>query len=592
MRPPVSAHWKFNPIDRRKSVRLARELDINPLVGELLIQRGIHTSEEARRFLYPTLENLHDPFLFEGMEIAVKRIVEAVKKRQKILIYGDYDVDGITSTFLLFKFLKFMGADVEYYIPHRIRDGYGLQAAQMHEAKKRGVELLLSVDNGTTAFDEVDLIRELGMEIIVTDHHKCNGEKLPNALALLNPKAPNSSYPFKHLCGAGVAFKLALALSESFSPARKMSQEFSDLLVDAMALAAMGTISDVVPLLGENRVLIKFGLPALEDSKSPGLGAILEVVGLREKTLKISDISFKVAPLINAAGRLGDAGICLQLLETHSSTEAYQLSQDLSKQNLKRREMCREIYLQAREQIESNHMDDDPIWVLDSADWHSGLIGVVAAQLVNRFHRPAVLIAHHDNVGKGSARSIFEFSIFQAIKSAGHHLVRYGGHKQAAGFEVEVDNIPAFRESLLKFASENLGREAPRPIRYIDVETEFESISPSLVKDLELFHPYGQNNRKPIFCTHDLQIAGRPRRFGSRNNHLVAYFKKNQTVFKGVGMGKADLLERLQKKGAKFSLMYHPRPSKKGSGSGSGSEIELEIEDVVTNSVTTPANPK
>lgn len=558
---------------------LAQGLGLHTFTGWLLYQRGLKTVEEARSFLYPSLDDLQDPFLFAEMEKALERIGKAIRKRELILIYGDYDVDGITSTIILMKFLKFLDAQVNCYIPHRLKEGYGLHRDAILRAREDGVSLIVSVDNGTSAFDEVALISELGMEVIITDHHcPANGET-PQALAMINPKVAWCPYPFKHLCGAGVALKLALAMGEKFcSLSQKKSYEFQELVQEIIALAGLGTISDLVPLVGENRILAKYGLQALEQVKSPGLHSLLEIAGIRDKALKPTDISFKIAPLLNAAGRMGDSEICLRLLQTSSTTEGYKLSKNLSRQNARRREICREIYQDALRKIRDEKLEKAPLWILSSQDWHSGLIGIVAARLSSESHRPVVLISLGGEMGKGSARSVYEFPIYPALQSASSHLIRFGGHMLAAGFEIDKEKVSPFKEDFGTFMEKSMEDASTDPMVYIDGEIDFDTLTPGLVREIEAFAPFGHSNHKPMLYTPSIQIVGRPRRFGSRSTHLLLYLRKNDNVFKGIALGKGNLLDGLNLN-APVAICYYPRMDKMKKG-----EFELEIQELLTNS--------
>jgi single-stranded-DNA-specific exonuclease len=559
---------------------LAKQLGIHPTTSQILIHRGIKTLDEARAFLRPSLDDLHNPFLLPDMESSVQRIEKAIKQKEKILICGDYDVDGITGTALLLKFLKFLGAHVDFYIPNRLTEGYGLHLNAIQKAQQEGVKLLLSVDNGTTAFDEVAMIRNLNMDIIITDHHCPSENRLPEAFSIINPKLPQSKYPFHDLSGAGVALKLAWALGEKYcSLGQKKSSEFKDLLKEMIALSTLGTISDVVPLMGENRILAKFGLEALAEAKSPGLHALLEIAGIRDKTLKTKDISFKIAPLLNAAGRLGDADICLRLFQTNCSVEAYKLSKSLSKQNIKRRDMCREIYQDALRKIQSEKIGEDPVWVLHSPDWHPGLIGVVASRLVSEFYRPVVLISIEGEKGKGSCRSVYEFPIYPLLQEANALLVKFGGHMLAAGFEIEKKNISLFQKKLNEL-SQSTASSFSTPQIHIDGEVSFDQLNLSLVKELEDFAPFGHNNKKPLFFTNSIQIVGKPKKIGSRNSHLLIYMKQENRVLKGVALGKGNLFDFLTQPEQLYSICYHPFIN-----AVNGSEVELDVQEILTNFV-------
>ncbi|RME03698.1 MAG: single-stranded-DNA-specific exonuclease RecJ [Planctomycetota bacterium] len=583
--------WTILDADREAAEELVRELKVHSITAHLLLQRGIASLREAEEFLHPSVDNLYDPFLLPDMEKAVKRLAEAIKRRQRILIYGDYDVDGITGTALLLRFLRFTGAEVSYFIPSRLREGYGLHHIPIRRAKEEGVGLILSVDNGTSSYEEVELIRQLGMDIIITDHHQVvEPHRLPRAVAVVNPKLSSSVYPFRDLCGVAVAFKLALALARYLSPSERLSLEFRELLRESMAFVALGTIADVMPLVGENRIFVKFGLLALESSKAPGFHALLDVAGLRDRSLEVSDISFRVAPLINAAGRLGEVGICLDLFQTSSSTEAYRYSRMLARQNERRRKMCLEIYKDVMAKLERSSQKDAPLLFLDSPHWHPGLIGVVCSQLVHQYGRPVILVAvGEDGIGKGSARSLSHFDLPRVLEESSELLLKFGGHMLAAGFEIEEANIPRFRERVLGYARDFFGASPPLRTYTADAEVDFSELTPSLLRELDLFAPFGQSNRRPIFCTHNIRVVGRPKRVGGRCAHLKLYLRQKDTVFKGIALEMPQLYQRIiSSRCPKFSILYSPQfyPGHKVD------PIELELEDMIETCCIQPVSSK
>ncbi|RME79203.1 MAG: single-stranded-DNA-specific exonuclease RecJ, partial [Planctomycetota bacterium] len=521
------------PEEVKGGIRLASQLGLQPLTGKILYRRGLQTPSQARSFLYPSLDELEDPFLFAHMEKAVERIGLAIKKRERIWIYGDYDVDGVTSTAVISKILRFLGANVERYIPHRLKEGYGLHKDWILEAQKKGIGLLICVDNGTSAFQEVEYADSLNIPVIIVDHHFPKDKGLPPAYAILNPKMEDASYPFPHLAGVGVALKLAFALAEKYCTlSQKRSSEFEALVQELLAFAALGTIADLVPLIQENRVIAKYGLLALERSKSPGIHALLDVAGVRDRSLHVRDISFKLAPLINAAGRMGEALEALYLLEADSTVEAYKLGKNLARHNRKRREICREIYQDALRRIKEEEQEESPLLVLASQDWHPGLVGIVAARLATEFKRPVVLLAQDGDFAKGSARSVMGKPIYPLLEKLESHFLRFGGHMLAAGFEMEKTQIPCFIENLLGEGKEYFEKKVSRQGIPVDGEAKFLEITPALVRELDLFSPYGQTNTKPLLFSRNLSIVGRPRRYGHQNKHLLLYLRQGDKVLK------------------------------------------------------------
>jgi len=416
--------WVIRESDPGLSRDLARKLSISEPLSSILVARGFTDVDRARAFLTPRLDNMHDPFLFRDMEKASRRILQAVMKREKILIYGDYDVDGISSTALLYSLLLMVHADADYHIPDRLSEGYGMRPERIKRAAEEGAKLLITVDCGITSFEEVRLAKELGIDVVVTDHHE-PGSQLPLAVAVINAKRADSIYPFRDLAGVGVAFKLAWAVAQSFSPTKKVSSEFRTFLLDAMALVALGTIADVVPLVDENRVFAKFGLKALEATTNPGLRALLEATGLAGQRLRTNHIAFRLAPRINAAGRMGRAHLGMDLLTTGSTRKAEEVAAELERENRNRQKVEGEILTRALKRLEELGSGSEKLVVLAEEGWHSGVTGIVAARLADTLRRPVVLIAIDGETGKGSARSVAGVHLYELLQNCSGRLIGF-----------------------------------------------------------------------------------------------------------------------------------------------------------------------
>ncbi|MDI6740825.1 MAG: single-stranded-DNA-specific exonuclease RecJ [Candidatus Edwardsbacteria bacterium] len=526
---------------------LAVALGVSPLIARLLLTRGVAAEADARRFLSPKLADLHDPYLLPDMGKTIDRLDEALKQGQKIMIYGDYDVDGITATALLMTGLARIGADVSWYLPNRSREGYGISVAGIDEAKHRGVSLVISVDCGITAHEEIAYAKSLGIDCIITDHHETK-DSLPEAAAVVDPKRADSAYPYLELSGAGVAYKLLQALY------RRHELPESDLEPD-LDLVALGTIADIVPLTGENRILAKFGLEALRNSGKPGVRALLEVTGLRERPLDSGQIVFMLAPRINAAGRMGDAGTALKLLLTEDPAEAMAIARALDEENKRRKAVDDQILEHASGLVKSSvDLDNEKVIVLWSDTWHQGVIGIVASRLVEQFYRPTVLIAVDGDRGKGSARSIAGFHLHEALKECQDLLLGFGGHKFAAGLSIETGNIPQFREKLNQVAGRSLSAEDFIPSQALDAEVDLDSIDAETAREFSQFAPFGPGNRYPVLAAFQARVVGSPCIVGS--NHLKFKVKHKHKIFDTIGFSFGDLLPEIEDQDARVDLAF------------------------------------
>lgn len=543
----MEKRWILHPADEAQANALAAELGVAPLIARLLLTRGVAVPADARRFLAPALADLHDPFLLPDMDRTVDRVDRALAGGQRIMIYGDYDVDGITATALLVRGLGRLGADVCWYLPNRSREGYGISAAGIDEAGRRGVTLVISVDCGITAHAEIDYARGLGIDCVVTDHHETK-DSLPGACAVVDPKRADSAYPYQELAGVGVAYKLLQALC------RRHGLPESDLEAD-LDLVALGTVADIVPLTGENRVLAKFGLEALRRSGKPGVRALLEVTGLRDRPLDSGQIVFMLAPRINAAGRMGDAGTALRLLLTGDEAEAAAIARDLDEEN-KRRKAVDDLILEQATALVGSAVDleRDKVIVLASEAWHQGVIGIVASRLVEQFYRPTVLIAVDGDRGKGSARSIANFHLHEALKECQDLLLGFGGHKFAAGLSIETGRIPAFRERLNEVAGRTLSAEDFVPCQPLDAEVDLDALDAETARGFARFAPFGPGNRHPVLAALRSRVVGSPSIVG--RNHLKFKVKHRQKVFDSIGFSFGGMLNEVEDPDAAVDLAF------------------------------------
>lgn len=459
-----------------------------------------------QRFLYPDLSQLHDPWLLPGMAAAVARIQLAIELGQPIAIYGDYDADGLTATALLVSYFREIDVDVSYYIPQRLEEGYGLHQEAIVELAARGVKLLITVDCGINAKAEVAFAESLGMDIIVTDHHTPEDAKLPSALAVLNPKLV-CEYPFAELAGVGVALKLVQALGGLATAAKYFD------------LATLGTIADVVPLLDENRVIVRFGLEAMRASERPGIRALLAVAGVEPSTLKAGQVAFTIAPRLNAAGRLNEADLALQLLLTHDDAEAQELAEKLSEFNAKRQAVEQEIFAEADAMVTQLGQAERWCIVLANADWHPGVIGIVASRLAERYHRPTILLTIEGEQARGSGRSILGYDLVGSLTEHADLLTTYGGHRAAAGLSLTTAAIPALRERLNAHVQANLDAAQLRPHVYLDAELDPSEVTLELVRSLEKLGPYGAGHPEPVFCSKRWSVDS-ARLIGKEGQHL------------------------------------------------------------------------
>jgi single-stranded-DNA-specific exonuclease len=536
--------WSIPEPDPEGARRLADALGVSPIVGQVLLNRGMETPEQAASFCNPSVEMLHDPFLIKDMDLAVDRLKKAIDAREKVLVFGDYDVDGMSATAMFVKELDSLECPVYYYIPNRLLEGYGLSKEQVRKAAEEGVGLIVTVDNGISCHEEVLLATELGLDVIVCDHHEPEGE-LPAALAIINPKRADSTYPFRNLSGAGVAFKLLTALLGR--------------LPENLDFVALGTVADIVPLVDENRILAAGGLEMIadEDKLPPGLSELIKVSGLEDKRIGSGNISFQLAPRLNAAGRLGVGRLGVQLLLTTSHDLGRRLARRLDEENRKRQEIEADILEQALLKIESEFVPErDLSIVLSDRAWHPGVTGIVASKLVEKYNRPVILIAMGEDWGKGSARSIKGFHIYEALSKCQEHLEAFGGHKYAAGLKISPSKFDQFRADFESVCRETISSEDLEPVIRADAEIELSEINDTLIKQLEPLAPHGNANPLPTFVSTGVEVSGFARVVGT--NHLKFAVKLGRGKLPVIGFKMADR-EGIANSPSKVDIVYTPQ---------------------------------
>jgi len=522
--------WQIREQDLISQDRLMKAISISPIIAQLLVNRNIKIVKDAEFFLNPSLLNLHDPFLMKSMAQAVARIKRAISGKEKILIYGDYDVDGISATALLSTVLKRLKADVDTFIPSRLEDGYGLSAQNISSIHKRGIELIITVDCGITAIVEVDILNSLGIDIIITDHHT-PGDKLPDTDIILNPLQEGCSYPDKNLAGVGVAFKLASGL---------LGKD-DNWLYEQLDLVSLGTVADVVPLIGENRILVKNGLSELTHTKKEGLRALIEESYLKGKEIASYHVGYILAPRINAAGRLGKPEVSLELLLTDNPKQASELAKMLTKENRSRQKMEDVVLRQAMARIETEvDFTRQRVIVLEGENWHKGIIGIVASRIVDRFYRPTVMISMDGDEGRGSCRSIRNFNLVNALSECSDFLKRYGGHKNAAGLTIDKMSLNGFKEKINLIANERISDENLIPSIKIDTEIPISSLSKDLLEDLDSLGPFGFGNPRPVFSSQNLSIRNVPQVL--RRSTLKMWVTDGNITAEAIGFNMADSL--------------------------------------------------
>lgn len=523
--------WRLVEADEQLSKTLAEALGIHPVVARILVSRGIQSPEQAKRFLSVDPTQFHDPLLMEDMAPAVERIRFALEKGEKILVYGDYDADGVSSTGLMMQLLRGLAADVRYYIPNRFREGYGLNREALHHAREAGTDLVITVDTGISAAEEAEEARRLGLDLIITDHHE-PPSILPEALAVINPKKPSCPYPFKGLAGVGVAFKLAHALLG------RVPEEF-------LEVAALGTIADLVPLLDENRVIASLGLERMNRRRHPGLTALMDVAGIKGE-VTAGHVGFFLGPRINATGRLDSADRAVRLLLAEDPSETRRIAEELDRMNRERQQLVEAIYAEAEAQVRENPERHRRVIVVAAEGWNIGVIGIVASRLVETYYRPAIVLGIEGETGtaKGSARSIEGFDIYRALTACADLLSHYGGHPMAAGMTLPADHLPKLQERLAELAEEWLTEEDYIPLMRVDADLDLEDVGPGLIEQLNRLEPCGYGNPTPCFRVSGAGMS-RMQVVGSDRNHLKLTLIRQGHSLEAVGFRMGNLAEEI-----------------------------------------------
>ena len=558
----MSKRWRIATSDPDSVATLQRAAGIPAVVAQLLLSRGINDPEQARQFLDPKLNGLRDPAELPGTSEAARLIFEAIQANKKITIYGDYDADGMTATAILLRCLRLLGANVNFYIPHRIDEGYSLNAEALQTLANHQADVVITVDCGVASVAEAEVAKQLGLQLIITDHHQ-PAESLPDAAAIVHPGLPDSDYPFAGLCGAAVAFKLAWAICQCESEEKKVSDRMRIFLLQAVGLAAIGTVCDVVPLLDENRILARYGLDTLKANPTVGLAALLRSTKLNEKErLEGEDIGFTLGPRLNAAGRLGQAEIAIELHTTDSVERADTIAKYLDELNLQRQNLERTITRAATKQIKTlEDYENAPAYVLCDHDWHAGVIGIVAGRLADKHHRPVIVIAGDPlgvKPGIGSARSVAGFNLHAALARCGHLLESHGGHAAAAGCRVLPQNVEAFREAFCQVAAEQLSQTDQTAELVIDGEASLQMLTRQIVEQIECLAPFGHGNSRPVLCASEVRLSGAPKRMGATGRHLSMMFDQHGVKMRAVAFGGGDWEEELTKVEGPLSIAFRP----------------------------------
>lgn len=522
--------WEFYNSDEKLVDEICEKYNLNKVIGKIIVNRHVVNDEDVRIFITPTRDDFHDPFLFTGMDIAVERIIKAINNKEKILIYGDYDVDGITSTTVLKKYLMDRGISVDTYIPNRLHEGYGLNKNAIDTIKERNIDLIITVDCGISAIEEVDYAVSLGMDVIVTDHHEV-GEKLPNALAVIDAKRKDNTYPFRSLAGVGVVFKLIQALSIKLEIKPEEYLKYLDLV-------CVGTISDIVPLEGENRTIAKLGLMLIKVTRNLGLRELIKSSGYKE--IDSNTISFGVAPRINACGRMGHEEEALKLFLAEDLESATKITKELNEYNTLRQSTEKAIYEEAVQEIDRNHLDEKNSIVLGGKGWHHGVIGIVSSKVTDKYYKPSILLSFEDDIAKGSGRSVPGFDLYEGLTKCEDLLEKYGGHSMAVGLTLKKENLEKFKERFEQIAKEKNIKELV-PIIYIDDELKLKDVNMELVKSLSILEPFGEANKVPLFLIRNLKIDSI--RALSEGRHLKLTLRDENFVINAIGFELGYLAE-------------------------------------------------
>lgn len=525
----MQKRWSIEPDHSQEEVQLAAELKVSPIVAKLLINRGLGDPHKARQFLVADMESLLSPWDLKGMREAVACVTKTMDEGGSIVVYGDYDVDGITATSVVYRFLKRCGASVSYYIPERQSEGYGLNLEALEGLIAKGTDLVITVDCGISSYDIVEAVRDR-LALVITDHHEAPA-LIPRAVAVVDHKQPNCPYPDKNLAGVGVAYKLCQAIWQ---------ERTGEVYQADLDIVALGTVADVVPLVGENRILVKAGLSKMQLQPNRGMEALINVAGLKDRKITAGHIGYTLAPRLNAAGRVAHATRAVELLTTPSQEEAYEIAEELQETNLERQALERDIHEVARQDVLKQGPDADYVVVVGGQDWHPGVIGIVASRLVEEFYKPTLVISIKDGIGKGSCRSIDNCNIYEALQSAEDLLIQFGGHQAAAGFSIKEDKIPALRERLAQHCKEHLAETDYLPIVDIDSQVAIDDIDVPLIEEIETLEPYGMANPTPVLALEEATISDLFL-MGQQKKHAKVLLEREDSTIDAIAWNRPDL---------------------------------------------------
>lgn len=560
----------LSPSIQKKAIQLSKDANVSLVIAQLLLQRGIETVDDVNDFFHPSLTHLHDPYLMPQMDKAVARLNTAMGKKERILIYGDYDVDGTTSVSLVYKFLLQFYSNVDYYIPDRYDEGYGVSYQGIDYAAETGVKLIIVLDCGIKAIDEIAYAKEKGIDFIICDHH-VSDEVLPDAVAILNPKLDNSTYPYEHLSGCGVGFKFMQAFAES------NGIDFS-LLTPLLDLVAVSIVSDIVPMMGENRILTYYGLKQINSNPSVGLKAIIDICGLSGKEITMSDIVFKIGPRINASGRIQNGKEAVELLVEKDIQQALEKAHQINHYNEARKDLDKNMTEEANNIVEKlSDLSERRSIVLYNAAWHKGVIGIVASRLTEVYYRPAVVLTHADGLATGSARSVSGFDVYKAIESCKDLLESFGGHTYAAGLSMKVEHVEEFTQRFETYVANNILPDQMDATLDIDATLSFKDITPKLFYELKKFQPFGPDNQKPVFSTFNVYDYGTSKVVGRGQEHIKLELVDNDSnkVMNGIAFGQSSQVRYIKTKQS-FNICYTIEENTHKLG-----ELQLQILDIM-----------
>ena len=568
----MNSKWNYeqpSPERRQAAKELADKIGMSPVLAELLLKRGIRTESAAKRFFRPMLSELIDPFLMNDMDVAVDRLNDAMGRKERIMVYGDYDVDGCTAVALVYKFLQQFYSNIEYYIPDRYEEGYGISRKGLDYAKEQDVRLIIVLDCGIKAVSEIAYARELGIDFIICDHHVPD-DVMPCAVAILNPKREDSTYPFKDLCGCGVGFKFMQAF------AKNNGIPFSQL-IPLLDFCAVSIAADIVPVMGENRILAYHGLKQLNQNPSVGLKAIIEICGLTGREITMSDIIFKIGPRINASGRVQNGTETVDLLVEKDIKRALAEASHINEYNEQRKDIDKQMSEEANQIVERlESQEHQPAIVLYNEGWKKGIVGIVASRVAEIYYRPTVVLSCNDGMASGSARSVAGYDIYDAIKSCRDLLENFGGHTYAVGLSLRVENIPEFRRRFQQYVSEHILPEQTEALLDIEAEVDFKDITKKLQNDLKKFAPHGPENPKPVFCTRHVYDYGTSKVVGKQQEHIKLELvdSRSSNVMNGIAFGQSAAARYIKSKRS-FDIAYTIEEN-----IYKRSEVQLQIEDI------------